>query len=342
MPKEPLYDCLIVGGGPAGLSAAIYMGRFLRKVLVLDEGRGRSSFAQVNENYLGFPDGIKVRELRDLGQKQAERFGVKCIPCQVEKFEEPEPGKPFRAVTSEGSFAGKTVILCCGVRDIWPNLPGVEDYVGKSLFWCITCDGFRALDKRVVCFGANDEAATTACQFLLYTRDVTFVHEPDKLVCSEEQLTKMKSHAVKLVCGTPSGVDGSPDRIESVVLQDGKRIPADIMFSLLGCLPNNKLALDLGVECDVEGYVKVDQEGYTSVPGVFCAGDLSRMHTHQVVAAAHEGAEAAQTCNYWLYASFQREAPERPDKKELKERVRSSSKRRSPRVPSETSPQRQS
>src|SRR6185437_10169388 len=81
-----MYDCLVIGGGPAGLSAAIYMGRFLRRTLVLDAGEGRSSFEQVNENYLGFPDGVKVRELRVLGRKQAERFGVEFMDCRVERL----------------------------------------------------------------------------------------------------------------------------------------------------------------------------------------------------------------------------------------------------------------
>lgn len=315
-------DCLIVGGGPAGLSAAIYMGRFLRKVLVLDEGRGRSNFAQINDNYLGFPEGIAVRELRELGRLQAERFGATFVDCRVDGMR--REGETFFADTNCGTYAGKTVILCTGVRDNWPSLPDVLDYVGKTLFWCITCDGFRALDKKVVCFGFNDEAATTACQFLHYTQSVTFVHEQDQLKCTDASVDKMRGSGVEMISGTPAGVDGTPDEIRAVVLQDGTRIPCDVMFSLLGCNPNNKLALDLGVECDEQGYIKVDQEGYTSVPGVFCAGDLSRMHTHQVVSAAHEGAEAGQTCNYWLYSSFQREVPDHPSEEELVARVRSS------------------
>src|SRR5690348_8967120 len=139
-----MYDCLVIGGGPAGLSAAVYMGRFLRRTLVLDAGEGRSSFEQVNENYLGFPDGVKVRELRALGQKQAERFGVEFVDCRVERLTRIDDGRHFRAHSTAGAFDGRTVILCTGVCDIWPDLPNVLDYVGRNLFWCITCDGFRA------------------------------------------------------------------------------------------------------------------------------------------------------------------------------------------------------
>jgi thioredoxin reductase (NADPH) len=311
MPVETVHDCLIVGGGPAGLSAAIYMGRFLRNTVLFDAGEGRSSFAQVNENYLGFPDGVRVQTLRGLGRMQAERFGVQFFDSPVNRFDEPEDGKPFVAHTDKGAYFGKTVILCMGVCDIWPNLPDALDYVGRTLFWCITCDGFRTLNKRIVLFGENDEAATSAAQFLSYTDKITFLTRPGSLSCSPENLEILRKTPIQVVEGVAAGVTGTPDQIEAVVLEDGTRLEADLMFSLLGCIPTNKLALDLGVECDKEGYVKVDEEGYTSVPGVFCAGDLSRMHTHQVVAAAHEGAEAAQTANYFLYADLKKNLKDR-------------------------------
>ncbi len=301
-----MYDCLIIGGGPAGLSAAVYMGRFLRKTLVLDAGEGRSSFEQVNDNYLGFPNGVKVRELRELGEQQARRFGVDFQSCKVERMER-RPAGTFRAVTSDGAFEGRTVILCTGVCDIWPDFPGALEYVGKTLFWCITCDGFRAFGKRVVCIGRDDEAATTALQLLRYTRNVTFLTEPGKLDCTDEKVQDMERYGIRMVCGRVAEVQGSPEQMTAVILQGGQVVPADLIFSLLGCRPNNSLARDLGVECSGSGYVKVDDEGYTTVPGVFAAGDLSKMHTHQVVSAAHEGAEAAQTANYFLYPEFQKE-----------------------------------
>ena len=122
---------------------------------------------------------------------------------------------------------------------------------------------------------------------------------------------------IEVIEGVPAGVAGDKEDIKELILEDGRRIPADLMFSLYGCIPNNKLAVDLTVVCDKEGYVKVDEEGYTSVPGVFCAGDLSRMHTHQVVAAAHEGAEAAQTANYFLYKDVKRNQKDRGQVKAL-------------------------
>jgi thioredoxin reductase (NADPH) len=312
MSKDEIFDCIIVGGGPAGLSAAIYMGRFMRKTLVLDAGEGRSTFGQVNENYLGFPDGVKITELRELGIRQARRFGVRFEDCFVERLEQDvieeaaRRGKDFIAHTSNGRFLGRTVILCTGVTDHWPDFPGAIDHVGKTLFWCITCDGFRTLDKNVVLFGENDEAATTACQFQLYTKKISFVTARGKLDCSSQKVQALEDHGIEMIEGQPVQIEGTPDKVEAVILDDGRRLPCDIMFSLLGCKPNTKLARDLGLQTGPEGYILVDEEGYTSVPGVFAAGDVSRMHTHQVVSAASEGGEAAQTANYYLYADYQR------------------------------------
>lgn len=326
---------MIVGAGPAGLSAAIYMGRFLRDVVVLDSGSGRSSFEQVNDNYPGFPEGIKVRQLRELGRRQAERFGVQFVDCVVERlrstrpFEGPTPsqvdalGEPpedqgmleaqfstgdrdFIAYTDKGPYAARTVILCTGVCDQWPDMPGVLDYVGRSLFWCIVCDGFRTVGKKIVLYGADDDAAASACQFNLYTKDITFVAPPGGLDCPEERIEALHANGIKIVEGVPARFVGRPGALEGVMLEDGTCLDAELMFSLLPPRANNRLALDLGVECSPRGYVFVDEEGYTNVPGVFCAGDLSRMHTHQVVAAAAEGAEAAQTANYYLYADYQK------------------------------------
>ena len=288
---------MIVGAGPAGLSAAIYMGRFLRSTIVFDSGQGRSSFSQMNENYLGFPDGVRVQTLRQLGRMQAERFDVVFKEYPVNRFDTPEADKPFVAHTDHGAFFAKTVILCTGVCDLWPDLPDVLDYVGKTLFWCITCDGFRTLDKRVVLFGENDEAAISATQFLTYTDEITFISKPGGLHCSEENMEILAKTPIEVIEGVPAGVAGDKDDIKELILEDGHRIPADLMFSLYGCIPNNKLAVDL--------------------TGVFCAGDLSRMHTHQVVAAAHEGAEAAQTANYFLYKDVKRNQKDRGQVKAL-------------------------
>ncbi len=301
-----MYDALILGGGPAGLSAAIYLGRFNRQTLVLDSGAGRSSFAQCNENYLGFPDGVTTRELRDLGRRQAERFGVHFHDCRVERVERVGPN--FRAVTDAGDFEGRTLLFATGVQDIWPNLPGVLDWVGRQIYWCITCDGHQTPGKRLVCIGNTDEAAVTTLQFLQFTPNVTLVADPHLARFSERELSDLAAHNIPVHYSRPAGLELTPeaDHITALCLEDGGRLPCDLIFSLLGVRPNTQLAREMGVDLDAQGYIKMDEEGYTSVPGVFAAGDLTRMYTQQVASAVHAGAEAAQTMNYYLYADFQK------------------------------------
>lgn len=306
-----MHDALIIGGGPAGLSAAVYLGRFTRSVLVLDSGLGRSSFAQVNDNYLGFPNGITTRELRERGRQQAERFGVEFKECCVERLERAEGEGDeafFRAHTTEGVFEGRTILFATGVTDIWPDVPGIRDWIGRQVYWCITCDGFRALDKRLVCIGNTDEAATTTLQCLLFTRDITLVVDPDKdRICTDKEQA-LAEQGIPVFYGRVERLEMSEagDAITGVCLEDGTRIAGDMVFSLLGVRPNTQLAREMGVALDDDGYIIMDEEGYTSIPGVFAAGDLTRMYTQQVASAVHAGAEAAQTMNYYLYHPFQR------------------------------------
>ena len=301
------HDALILGGGPAGLSAAIYLARFNRRVLVLDAGKGRSSFSQCNQNYLGFPDGVTTRELRELGKKQAENFGALFKDCQVERIE-CLPDGTFRAYTTEGDFDGRTLLFATGVTDIWPNIPGIYDWIGEQVFWCITCDGFRTVGKRIVCIGNDDEAATTTLQFLLFTDQITLVADPELARFSDEKRDALAAHCIALVLARPDRLDISDDskQIDALCLSDGASLPCDMIFSLLGVRPNTGLARDMGLALDHEAYVVMDEEGYTSIPGVFAAGDLTRMYTQQVASAVHAGAEAAQTMNYYLYPKFQR------------------------------------
>ena len=322
-----MYDALILGGGPAGLSAAVYLGRFTRQTLVLDAGEGRSSFAQVNENYLGFPDGITTRELRERGRAQAERFGVHFKECHVERIARHEADRTFTVYTTDGDFVARTLLFATGVTDIWPDVPGIREWVGKQVFWCITCDGYRTVGQRLVCVGNSDEAATTTLQFLLFTDRITLVADPDKARFSETKLAALADHGIPVVYARPTLLDVADGgaHIQALCLDNGDKLPCDRIFSLLGVRPNTGLARDMGVALDHEGYIEMDEEGYTSTPGVFAAGDLTRMYTQQVASAVHAGAEAAQTMNYYLYPGFQRNTGDDPtitiENRDARERV---------------------
>ncbi|MDP9237557.1 MAG: NAD(P)/FAD-dependent oxidoreductase [Chloroflexota bacterium] len=301
------YDGLIVGGGPAGLSAAIYLARFNRSVLVVDAGEGRSTSHEVNENYLGFPDGIAARDLRRLGQQQAVRFGVQFAESRVDAVT--RDGVDFRVDCGGEDVMGRTLILATGVVDQFPEFEGVEEYVGRSLFWCITCDGWTTRGKRVIVVGRSDEAAMTCLQFQNFTDRITFLTncEPAELELSERSRRNLDNAGVPVTEGCIARVHGESGMMRSVELRDGRRIELDMMVSQQGSRPNSELAKALGAKLSEDGYVEVDEEQRTGLAKLYAAGDLTRMFSHQVVTAAHEGATAGQSANYDLYRTEQRE-----------------------------------
>jgi thioredoxin reductase (NADPH) len=303
-----IYDCVVVGGGPAGLSAAIYLARYNRSVIVADHGSGRWTTHETNENYLGFPDGIRSVELRDLGRRQAERFGAEFVECKIDDIRRTESG--FRASCDGLVLHGRTLIFATGVRDYLPEFENedVNDFFGKSLFWCITCDGHKVRGKAVVVVGQDDDAATTTLQFLNFTPQLTMLtNRPQgEHHISEKKQAQLAAAGIPVVEGRLKKIYGDDGFMTEVELDDGRRVATEFMFSQQGARPNTLLARPLGLDMNSEGYIKVDAEQRTNVPMFFAAGDVTREYAHQVVTAAHEGSTAACTANYELYRPEQR------------------------------------
>jgi thioredoxin reductase (NADPH) len=299
------YDCVVVGGGPAGLTAALQMARFNRRVLLADSHQGRSTYHQVNHNYLGFPGGIKATELRGLGRRQLAQYPVALVDLPVVGVSRADGGF---AASLEGGEAlySRTIIFATGVRDHFPFFPDWEEFVGRSLFWCITCDGYSTRGKRVLVVGNDDHAGVTALQFLQFTSRVTVLSNAPALEVGEPVCAALEEHGVALVVDEIERVDGHAGVIGQVALAGGGCLELDYLFSLQGQEGNSELALSLGVECSPRGFILVDTEQHTNVPGVFAAGDVTRILSHQVATAVHEGNTAATAANYYLYAPWQR------------------------------------
>jgi thioredoxin reductase (NADPH) len=293
-----------VGSGPAGLSAAVYMGRFRRRTLVLDCGDGRWSYGQVNDNYLGFPSGVSAVRLRDLGRAQARRFGVVFQDSEVTRVRAERDG--FRLLTKEGPLRGRTLVWAAGVRDRWPDFAGARRLVGRHLFWCIVCDGWRARDQRLLVLGDTNTAARTTLQFLTYTRQVTLLTDRARGRLTARARAKMEAGGIALIEGRVQRVVASRERVERVTLSDGRAVEADILFSLYGSTPRTDLLRGVPVDLAPNGHVRIDDTNRTSHPRLFAAGDVTDKHSHQVISAAHEGAMAAQAANQVLYPSSQR------------------------------------
>ncbi len=305
MAKPTIYDAIILGGGPAGLSAAVYMGRFLRSTLVVDAGHGRAAGHQVNENYLGFPKGVQVRRLRELGRQQAARFGVEFCDCSVTRICK-EIDNFVVECGNELTVRSRQLIVATGVSDIWPAFPFVERYIGKSLFWCITCDGYKMIDREVLLLGNTDEAAITALQFLRFTSKLTLVAQPGYNTICPERLEDLRRNNIPLIEAEVSHVKGARGMVKAVQLSSGAVLKPEFLFSLYGKIPNSQLVAGLGVMLNSAGYIDIDENQQTNVPGVFAAGDVTGSHAHQIACAVHEGAMAASAANYALYPPLQR------------------------------------
>jgi thioredoxin reductase (NADPH) len=295
---------VIVGAGPAGLSAAVYMGRFRRRSLVLDCGDGRWSYGQVNDNYLGFPSGVSAVRLHDLGRAQAERFGVDFRDSEVTAIRGDSDG--FRLTTTKGRCRARTVIWAAGVRDRWPEFQGARRLVGRHLFWCLVCDGWRARERRLLVLGDTDRAVRTTLQFLTYTPRVTLLADPGKGRLSARARAKLAQSGIALLEGRVRRVTATKERVERVLLEDGGALEADIVFSLYGSTPRTERLRALPLALARNGHVRIDDKNHTSLPRFFAAGDVTNKHSHQVVSAAHEGAMAAQAANELLYPAVQR------------------------------------
>ena len=297
------WDCVVVGGGPAGLSAAVYMGRFLRRTLVVDDEQGRWTYGQTNDNYLGFPNGVSARRLQSLGSAQARRFGVSFRKATVTQVNA-EDGR-FRLDTTRGVLVARTVIWAAGVQDIWPECDSARTLVGKRMYWCIVCDGWRTLDRSVLLLGDTEAAARTALQFLTYTSRLTFLVDARSSRLTGRARARLASEGIAVRTGCLRKARERDGAVE-VTFDDGSRERIDYIFSLLGSRPRTAGLEALKLRRSQKGNVATDDKGRTNVPGFLAAGDVTDRHAHQVASAVHEGAEAAQAANSLLYPPRQR------------------------------------
>jgi thioredoxin reductase (NADPH) len=308
-------------------------------VVVVDDDAGRSLWSQVTRNYLGFPGGIAAADLRLLGQRQAAEVGatfragrvVDACPASDGMFrlvlrapepipDEPapnlEPGSPSnrrrerrhgravgeRPVRDRSTIDTRTVIVATGVRDDWPVFPGRELCVGRSLFWCIVCDGLEARGRRVAVVGGDEDAIQTALGLRVFTDDVALVTGDGPQ--DGARLAEAAADGLRVVHALVREWRHADGAIECLVIDaaDGmSEVTVDMVFVAVRKRPRSALARRLGAELDERRYVRVDTDQRTRVRGVFAAGDVSTLHAHQVSAAAHEGATAGTAANWVLY-----------------------------------------
>lgn len=281
-------EVLIIGAGPAGLTAATYLGRFRRRTLVVDGGAPRACWIPLSHNMPGFPAGITGADILTRMREQAQEYGAVIAPGRVENLA--HDGKGFVAEIEGRAIRARAVLLATGVVDHHPDLPGVEQAVQKALVRvCPICDGYEATDKAVAVIGHSDKGAREAAFMRTYSDRVTLIHiGPADALSRRDELDRL---GVELILAPLEAVELEQDRVTALTW-GGQTRAFDLVYSALGTSPNAELAKGLGVRLSGDGRLEVDLHQATSVPGLYAAGDVVR-GLNQIAVATAEAAVAA-------------------------------------------------
>ncbi len=288
---EPL-DALIIGAGPAGLTAAVYLGRFRRTFRVLDSGESRAAWIPRSHNLPGFPDGCGGEELLGRLRRQAERFGAPVSHGSVERLERLD-GVFLAKLGTGQTFTARKVLLATGVVDHEPKLDAFRDGVRKGLVRvCPICDGYEAMGADIAVIGDGDKAVREALFLKTWSGRLTVIHVGAAEALDLEGRRRLAEAGVELIETSIEQVVIEQDRITALDLGRGRLQRFDLIYSALGSTPRADLAWRLGVEADPAGCLRVNAHQETSVPGLYAAGDLVR-GLNQIAVAEAEAAIAA-------------------------------------------------
>jgi thioredoxin reductase (NADPH) len=293
--EEPILDCLIIGGGPAGLTAAIYLARFHLDILVVDAGKSRASWIPCTRNHAGYPDGIKGTELLERMRQQACKYGAKIETEFVTKLERDDQTGLFTATWGSGKATARAVLIATGVTNRRPPMDEDlhDDALARGLVrYCPICDGYEVTDKKVGVIGSDSHGVAEALFIRSFTADVTLIAPDTALPLKSEDLQKLQDAGIECVDGPAQAVAITGDCI--VVDTAEGHYTFDSIYPALGSDTHTQLAEMAGANLSNEACIKVDSHQRTSVPGLYAAGDVV-IGLDQISHAMGEGGVAATT-----------------------------------------------
>jgi thioredoxin reductase (NADPH) len=296
---------LILGSGPAGLSAALYAARAELEPVVITgmELGGQVSATFSIENYPGFPDGVGGSQLVELFQKQAERFGATIVYDRAVSADLTQ--RPFKVVTDSSTYLADTLIIATGATSRHLDIPGERELTGRGVSYCATCDGWFFKDKEVIVVGGGDSALEEGLFLTRYAKTVTIVHRRETLRAGAILQNRAINHPkIRFLYNTVLTKILGKDAVQSVSMKNllnGEETEhrVDGVFIFIGHTPNTQL-FDGKLEMRDGGYIMVDPLMQTNVPGVFVAGEAADPNFRQVITSAGMGAAAAMTANHYL------------------------------------------
>lgn len=283
MAVEP-YDVIIIGGGPAGLNAALVLGRCRRRVLVCDAGAPRNAASCGMHGFLS-RDGILPHELLRLGREELQRYGVEYRKVAVSEAH--AQGDGFVVIAAVETLSCRKLLLATGVKDRVPKIENIERFYGRSVFHCPYCDGWEMRDQPLAAYGRGKAAAGLAHSLLTWTHDV--------VLCTDGARTP-PSNGIRVISKRIARLEGTGDVLERIVFSDGDILPRRGIFFNTGQDQHCDLPEKFGCVFTSKHVVSTDRFGATNIPGLYVAGDASRDVQFVIVAAA-EGAKAAVAIN---------------------------------------------
>ncbi len=291
-------EVIVIGGGIAGLSAAIYLGRAQRDTLVIDSGHSMAKWEPVVGNYLGFPEGVSGEDLLKFGRQQAEHHDVRFASDRIEEIQREDGDFVLRG--KKQSYRAKRLLLATGIFHLPPEIPGVKECVGHSMFFCKDCDGFRVREKRIAICGANNDAVEYALGMLLYSACVVVATNGEKRRWSKQHGAWLEEYGIPVHEEKIVDVEHRDRQILSLRLESGQSVQIDNIFTTRGDVFHTDLAESLGAKLDEDGQIAVDQCMRTTVPKVYAAGCVTPANCQMIIAAG-QGAAAAQAINRDLF-----------------------------------------
>ncbi|MGE6376253.1 NAD(P)/FAD-dependent oxidoreductase [Peribacillus muralis] len=286
-------DCIIIGGGIAGIQAAIQLGRYKHDIIVIDSAHGRSSIAKAYHNILGWPDGVSGSQLRNLGRQQAEKSGVKFLDDTVTSLEKIED-KFIVSTKKDSQYQAETIFLATGITDNIPPIKNLYSTLGTSTYICPDCDGHEITDKQTVVLGGGTTGVKMSLSLLYWSKDILYVNHL-KTTIDEKEREKLKESQIPLIEEEVEEVLVDDERqLTGIRLESGRIIEASKAFTAFkGNKLNNELAFQLGVQVNENNHVVTHpRTKETNINGVWAGGDLIA-HSEQVTISMGDGTQAA-------------------------------------------------
>ena len=289
-------DCLIIGAGPAGLTAAIYLARFRRSIALVDNNASRASYIPLSHNYPGFPEGISGEELLARLRTQVERYGVTVERGLVESLE-PAAGGFCATLAGERLFA-RRVLLATGIADKTPEMRNLREAINRgAVRLCPICDAFEVVDRNVAIHGPASQSVGHAIFMRTYSPHVTLLPTRGDVVPSREQRAELAAAGIRRIDEAVCEIFLAPDGRGGARMEGGKEYLFDTIYVSLGCVARAELAVKLGAQVSETGELLVDDHLRTSVPGLYAAGDVVSALNQISVATGHAAIAATDIHN---------------------------------------------